>query len=435
MNQLKGFSEKISFLFSKPAKLDGRIITFLFLLIYFSIIYSLSFYMDYRRVWHYLGVPPLESLFYDMRVVISAAECYYIGFYVYEVSPCIIDNSIFAYPKIWVLLHKTGINSDNVYFFCITVILTYYLLIFKLIGKINIYEGIFYGLLLCSPAFMFVIERCQPDLIIFILMVTAVFVFKKQKSIWYASILILLAGMLKLYPFAAILSFIDKKKKPSLILFFTLLAVSIAYLAINWADIKIFTGLLYKYFYKYSGFAFGSNVFWNYLDDHPSHLNTWLPLSYIFSIIPIWLIGCVGMLVTIIGVIIFARKKTITDLNINYLFGFRLAAAIFIATFAMGSNFDYKLIFWILAVPQMFAWIKYNPQIRVSTFFVLMGMIIPGWSLILVKQWFNWIVYNFIDEAVNWYIFAYFIFMFIQTLPDWSKQWFGIKPIILPNQQ
>jgi len=77
-------------------------------------------------------------------------------------------------------------------------------------------------------------------------------------------------------------------------------------------------------------------------------------------------------------------------------------------------------------MPQLLAWLKYNNEIRTVTMLVLTGIIITFWSNVLFDK-FYFFVYTLIEESINWYIFAFLIFMMIHTLPLWAKRMLLLK--------
>ena len=90
--------------FSKRSAVDGRLVLFIFLAVYFLSIYFASFFMDYHIFWRALGVSTLERLFDDINAVTTAMNCEHLGYNVYEYTPCYHTLfPTFAYPPIWFL--------------------------------------------------------------------------------------------------------------------------------------------------------------------------------------------------------------------------------------------------------------------------------------------------------------------------------------------
>ena len=82
----------------------------------------------------------------------------------------------------------------------------------------------------------------------------------------------------------------------------------------------------------------------------------------------------------------------------------------------------------IFTIPQMLEWVKNDLQVSRITFFALVAIIVSTWSAFLMARWCYFIVYTSFEEALNWFIAGYFIFMFLQTLPLWFKKIIFIAP-------
>jgi hypothetical protein len=108
-----------------------------------------------------------------------------------------------------------------------------------------------------------------------------------------------------------------------------------------------------------------------------------------------------------------------------------MGASIYVGTFLLGNNFDYRLAVLVLVMPQLVDWMQsvsrnYRVLAWLSTIFVLLScwhMWIVQISLVSVfhsvadSQKF-WIV---LDEAFNWLLFASLAYLLIASTPDWLK--------------
>ncbi|MBW8050442.1 MAG: DUF2029 domain-containing protein [Cytophagales bacterium] len=417
---LNDAGDKFALFISKPSNLDGRIILLLFISFYFIAIYVSSFFMDYDKFWLYLGVFKAETLFMDLNYIISVLDCSSKGYDVLSPNPCTPYHGYFSYPRIWLLFSNLHVSTDSTVGIAIGIITIFYSSIFWLVGRLNINEGIYYGLIMCSPPIMLAVKYCHPDIYIFILCALAVLVVKKKYPAFWAYTFLMLASFLKLYPFATIIAFFNEKKKPSLIAFFILLSIGIIYIFLNLQDIiYISHNLQEKFWSKYVVAEYGCLVLFDFLNYYPF-------FHYIFSVIPAKIISY-----TIVAILIFTLIYIIKNQKLNsdlimgtvqkHLFNFKISASIYIGTFLIGNNYDYKFMFLIFAIPQLLAWVKYNNEIRTITMLVLAGIIITIWSTVLFSK-FYFFVWIFIEELINWYIFAYVIYMMIHISPLWARR-------------
>ncbi len=402
----------------KPSRVDGRVIIFGFLSIYFASIFLSSYFMDYTRYWRILGVPSARPLFGDLFFITKILNCHQLGLDIYKSTPC--SASLYCYPKLWLYLSPIWVKPENNGFLAIVLVSLYYFVAFIILQRTSINEGIYYGLLLCSPPLMLAVERGNPDLIIFILCGIAIWVMKKKYSPFVAASLLLICGFLKLYPFTTIISFLKDDKKKSLWLSSVLLIISIVYIILTYDTIKISVLNIQSLFFGSSvAFCHGYLVIFKLLNTYPV-------FNHIFNFFPYQLIA-LAVVILLLVLVYFYSKKNNFILDTNYLFAFRVGALLYAGSFMCGQNFDYKFIMFIFTIPQLLSWLKNNEQIRGLTLFALVSILISCWSVILFSKLFYFFIYTTIEELLNWYIFAYFTYVFLLTLPGWLKGYLFIK--------
>jgi hypothetical protein len=409
--------------FSKNSKRDGRTLILLFLAVYFMSIFLASFFMDYRSYWRLLGVPTMDTLFGDMYVITKAMECTRAGFNVYETSSCF--EYIFAYPKTWFLFSSIWVSPENNLIFGGVVIVIYYAVTFLFLKRIDVHEGIFYGLLMCSPPFMLAIERCQPDLLIFTMCALAIFSVQKSGAPYLGGAILLFAGILKLYPFATILSFINDNKKKSILFVSVFSLIGALYIFFNLDDIRTLSHLLSQNFFHV---VYRFSIRLHRLPYPAEHLPC-IPAFFSPGTERAYRLhgsGCHPA-----HRLTHIKKKKAAGLDTSHLFSFHIGATIYMGSYLIGSNYDYKLIMFIFAIPQMFAWLRNNAEVRNITALALLGILITCFSSLLFSKIFYWILYSFIEESINWFIFGYFLYMFFNTMPAWLKEPFlkNRKPV------
>jgi len=119
------------------------------------------------------------------------------------------------------------------------------------------------------------------------------------------------------------------------------------------------------------------------------------------------------------AVYFLAARKTIVC-NRDRIDGFRMGAVIYITSFLVWDNWDYRLIFLILALPQMFAWLKLREDLSFLSGVALICLPVTLW---VGSGWppdlnFRAINYFFVDELINWFLFSFFLYAFLATLPE-----------------
>ncbi|RKZ93461.1 MAG: hypothetical protein DRR19_01055 [Candidatus Parabeggiatoa sp. nov. 1] len=407
---------------SKNSKIDGRIIAFFFLITYFSMIYISSLVMPYDQFWAYLGVPSMSPSFADLRNITSALECDRQGFDPLINNPCDPWNRPMNYPRIWLGLSSLGLDQSHTFILGLFLAVLFYACIFFIVitKRLNVSEGLIYGLVLCSPAVMLAVERGNNDMVIFIFLGLCVFLIQKQRILPY--FLILIASILKLYPILGIFIAIRENKRLFIIITSIMSTILFIYFMYIYKDIA----LINTFMPKSAHISYGSRVIFD-------------GLNVFFQKIPI--IGSdgipeifrktfsfIGILIVLVSAYWWAYKnRGLSVLNTEQIDSFRMGAIIYIGTFIIiGNNWDYRLIFLILTLPQLFAGIKNQNELSDYAVFLLIAILFTMYSSLISKMIGGYFVFP-LEELINWLIFACFIYVLLLTLPDWLKTKLRLK--------
>jgi hypothetical protein len=134
------------------------------------------------------------------------------------------------------------------------------------------------------------------------------------------------------------------------------------------------------------------------------------------------------VLIMAAGVIGTIQRESLTSSSARNLAAFRMGASIYVGTFLLGNNWDYRLAFLILVMPQILQWSKhtdrsYSFAARTALALVLVSCWhFIAWfapSLANVKEWLFGI-----DEFANWMLVAGFSYLLSASVPDWLKAQF-----------
>jgi len=335
-------TDSLSSILSKNSKIDGRLIVLLFLITYFSMIYISSLVMPYDQFWAYLGVPSMSPSFADLRNITSALECYRQGFDPLINNPCDPWNRPMNYPRIWLGLSSLGLDQSHTFILGIFLAVLFYACIFFIVitKRLNVGDGLIYGLALCSPAVMLAVERGNNDMVIFIFLCISVFLIQKQRILPY--FLILIASILKLYPILGIFIAIRENKRLFIIITSIMSTILFIYLMYIYKDIVLINTFIPRSAY----ISYGSRVIFD-------------GMNVFFQKIPI--IGSdgipeffrktfsfIGILIVLVSAYWWAYKnRGLSVLNTEQIDSFRIGAIIYIGTFIIiGNNWDYRLIFF-----------------------------------------------------------------------------------------
>lgn len=142
----------------------------------------------------------MEIIFPDLHVLLSAIDAHYQGINVFKENPLCYFKIPHVYSNAWFLFHYLGFSDQYRLFIGIIT-----LIIFSIAVAWLSKEKLFlFVLFLCSPAVLLAIERCNNDVILFLmLLLTAKLAFSKSKdSAIFAHLILLFCTALKYYPVA-----------------------------------------------------------------------------------------------------------------------------------------------------------------------------------------------------------------------------------------
>lgn len=386
------------------------------ILIIIAVIISLFHFHGTEETWELWNIPTLNPEFADLRTITGGAESKEMGYDPMKENPGDPWNRPMNYPRIWQALYWFGINEDNTFTFGIVLIFLFVaglMLFFKRRGILP--ENILMLLAIFSPAVMLTVERGNIDMLMFFLISISVFLIRKETSYSRvaAFISILIAFVLKLYPVFAILIFLKEKKEIFIKYLITIFFLGFIYAIATYSDLI----LIFENTPRDAYLSYGLDVLWTFFYRQNETLGIVAELlSYLLFI-----------LMMIFSLINFYMQGTIKKIeNTRAIHGFRAGAAIFIFTFLLGNNFDYRLVFLLFVLPQVFTFLK-SPVKSLSriSLIIVICIFISLWHLVISRIMLNMgisLKYSIaIDEAANWLVFLGLIYLFINTLPDWLR--------------
>lgn len=381
MNHLKKANSTLFFVF---------IAAFIFLCFFF-----------YDDLWSALGVQIVKPIFNDTRVITAGAESYYQGFDPLVNNPMMWSKNPMNYPRVWHTLFYFGLNQSH------TLLIGYLMLAFYLVALFmllrvsqNTLSNFLITCCAISPAAMLGVERGNIDLLIF-LMVTAAAVYVNKRPL--LSALILMAStVLKIFPFFCLPIIVLASKKRNLIRIFIVSTVAcLAYFAFTYQDL-----ILISHSTPRAGdLSYGRSVFANRLKGNiPEHFSIYVDIV----INTLFLIAS--------GLAYFVSKKLLpsNSQEFNALEGkgfFLTGALIYVGTFFIGNNWDYRLIFLMLTIPALASALNIfsSRTARRCTQVFIAAVLLSFWYLFFARYLDGFLaariaLYCF-DEAVDWVIY------------------------------
>lgn len=375
------------------------------------IVFGLLFtFYGYEKTWKLWNVFTISPHFADMRIITNSAESYHQGYDPMINNPADPWKRRLNYPRIWQCLYFFGISEGHTTLLGVMAISMFFIGICLLLPDVENTILFLVIAAIISPATLLCIERANVDLLIFLLISVSIVTVHKRLTISAATVF---AGfILKLYPIFGFVVLLATKRSLFLKhLAFFLISMAV-YIGITYSDLLLIAdatpqSLLLTY---------GMNIFW----------------SWAMAINPaVGLAARITSYLVVLSALLFSFKalfrndfSTEYHTEKNYLDAFRSGAAIYIGTFLLCNNWDYRLIFLILPIPQLTTWAKCNIRdISLCSILILVCLFLSLWySLVGLIPYYQK-VGLWLDELYNWGIFVGLLYLLFWSMPDWIKSY------------
>jgi hypothetical protein len=334
---------------------DGRIFVAGALAVYFLIV-AIPRAVWGIDIWPSLGVPSGPSLFFDTRNLTAALECRRLGFDPLVESPCDPWGRPMNYPRVWLALRWLGLDQSHTVPLALLFIVLFLGSIYLLMGRISLGRGVLVAVAVCSPSVMFAVERANLDIVVFALMAMAVLAWRRS-SRWgetVSPLVVLLGATAKIYPVFGLPAYLFVRRRVAAVVAIFCAAAFVVYAIVTLADIQAVARIAPQGQHH----AFGVRI----LPAAIYHLvvpDRWqggLLTKQLLAIVPLLVAG---------PLIWLAGRRSLPEADETADSWTRLAvylgSLIFLGTFAVGNNFDYRLVFTLLTLPQLFDWVTEEP--------------------------------------------------------------------------
>jgi hypothetical protein len=401
-----GLASRLLRLLAADGRLDGRIVIVAAVAVYLLVVAvgRTVFGVD---VWPALGVPSGPSLFFDTRNITAALECHRLGYDPLFESPCDPWNRPMNYPRAWLVLRYLGINQSHTDLLAVIFIVLFLVAFLLVVGRLTLGQGLVGALAICSPSVMFAIERANMDIVIFTIMAGAVLVWRSRPGVRSAvsPALVTLGAIAKIYPVFALPVFLMARDRATRLVTVVCGGVFAVYVVGTRHDIAQVASIAPQG----TEHAFGARI---------------LPAALLHLVTPErWgageaskqLIALVPLALLALFVWVWARRRLSAsewEPLTWQLFAFGAGSLIFLGTFAIGNNFDYRLVFLLLTLPQLFAWAMQVADRR-------SGLAAGGIIVLIVFVWIGALSrpLALFDELATWAMVSLLTLLIAATLP------------------
>jgi hypothetical protein len=319
-------------------------------------------------------------------------------------QPCSLGSPIpWAYPPAWLLVARTGLSIRDMVPLAALLYVGLVAMVTYLCAPRSYTEVCYDALFLVSPPFVLALERCNLDVLVFLMLGLAV-ALANRNAVLGAFGLVCVAAFLKMYPGASLLAFVRKKGDA---LAAGLGAVMLlAYLV----AIRRQLGLIYIVIPQTEFQSFGSRELFLILAKKLQAMGHPMPL--LPSVITVFAQAVFTILVALLA-FGFVRRKIDMDLkpsNDTSQYAFAVGGLVYCLCWSIGMNYNYRYIFVAMTLPQAWAWASSRFQWRWLYGAYLLAALAMAW-LALFQFKHPWIEIG--HAFLGWVLYGVFLFTLI----------------------
>jgi hypothetical protein len=371
-------------------------------------------------VWKALGVPAASKPYMDTRVLTDGVVAFRQGIDPMRNNIGDIELRPLNYPRLWQGLFLLGLDQDDDPWLGTLFVALFFAGVViappagGVAGAVAMCAAVF------SPAILLGLERGNTDLPIFFLLALVAAVARGGAVV--TLVVVLLAFMLKLYPLAAVLVFLNREQGVAVRMLQVTAALALLYLLFSWSDLLV----IKRSTIQSSWISYGMDVPWRMVaGEFPP-----------FGALVRWAsLGAVAAWIAWSG---WNRAALNPGDDGPALDAFRVGAACYAGTFLLSTNFDYKQMPLLLTLPQLLIWARNPALARVAVArLALAGTYVALWAMMVERlpgsrtgRGIGFVV----GELGQWSLFAALVWLLAQTLPAWVANGIRIGRWDLPRR-
>jgi hypothetical protein len=224
--------------------------------------------------------------------------------------------------------------------------------------------------------------------------------------------MLMTASFLKLFPIFGLALFLRENRSRFWAISLSAFAIFLAYAVLTYSNISA----SFAYTEKGAALSYGVHVIPLYMEQLFRSKQLFDLLTPIFSL--------VGLGVSLFAFYLGSRSAPLQVTESRHLSAFRFGAILYVGTFFIGNNWDYRLIFLLFAIPQLVEWATESPAQKTARW-TMVSLVIACWYLINLALFGHFPVGEYIvyilDQISKWVLFAGLSYLFFACAPDWLK--------------
>jgi hypothetical protein len=348
---------------------------------------------------------PMPPYFADLRGIVAGSERLRAG-----IPPETADlhdpwNRPYNYPRLWLYSDRLGFNVNTVMAFGYGMGGLFLVSSFFVVGRLDAFAGLTAGLFLISYAVMFGLERANVDLLMFALLALAL---ELRRIPSLSALVIALAAILKLHPVFAFFALLTPPWKKTL----------------PWIGVGLLVsavGILDHFREFMTAMSYAPNMRSGILSFGMTSLGVdFMERFHRPDLFPEVLMSGVVMLILAVGV--GARIRPFLDiesLGERELCAFRMGAGIYLGSFLLGTNHDYRAIFLFFCLPMLFRLLKRRVALGWTWATLILTLVYVNWLYFLGEtEWSQYLL----NQATAWALVVCLTGFSVASLPT-ALQW------------
>jgi hypothetical protein len=352
--------------------------------------------------WPPFGVPGGTGFeFLDVRWFTSAWECIRDGVEVTAANPCDPLERPLSYPRLWLAPADLGLGQGATVWLGGGLAAAFLVSAGAVAARLGAWDGVVFAAALCSPSVLLGLERGNPDLLVFVLVVAAVLLLRRSvRAAAVAHGLLLAAALLKLYPVLAWGPLLRRPRRRVALGLGGISAAFLVYVAVTWDDVRSVQDRAPRDVI----FSYGAPI----LGDRAGGT--------------VAVVAAVAAVAVALVAVSRARPVAVEGRDLDLLWA---GAGVFVGTFVVAHNYNYRLAFLLLVLPQLLLWARDErppvPFARLALTAVLASLWL-GASLAQLPlglgEWWEDVSAGFpYDELVNTLLAGYLAGVLVLTRP------------------
>lgn len=297
-----------------------------------------------NRVLSFVGAVPMSLPYGDYKVIASAIQYHEQGGNPYETGAFDFAGRKYNYPAYWLQMPFLGFDQHHIKYVYIVFASLFAMGLSLVFWRDKTRAWCGYLPFIFSPPVLLALERCNYELVVFFLVVLAVWIGFRSKSHvagWAGGGILYLATVLKVFPVFGFIVFVRDNWKKTFLFLTPFAILSVGYFAYSRPYLK----LVHENTPWSQYLSFGLNVL-------PFNMAKWIsPES---KVLPVYFLAVAWLLAAMVLFISYRlgeRPLPKDESGVYDAVLFRAASGIYIAVFLMGSNFDYRLLFLLATLP------------------------------------------------------------------------------------